>query len=144
MVLSDQLMELVQNYKYLGVVVSSDLSWSKHIQLICVKAKKILGLLHRNLQNTSMTPVLYKALVRPHSRGGNNYALIRLRLFPASVNSQASSTQEPPLADTTLNSPMLVPHWLGMLSNALVSLPVRFQPERPNTNMTLHFTSLVG
>ena len=70
MVVNNQLMELVQNYKYLGVVVSSDLSWSKHIQLICVKAKKILGLPYRNFAKYIYDPStilkLYKALVRPH------------------------------------------------------------------------------
>ena len=41
-------MDVVRSYKYLGVVVSSDLSWSSHIQLVCMKAKKILGLIYRN------------------------------------------------------------------------------------------------
>ena len=70
MVLNNQLMELVQTYKYLGVVVSSDLSGSKHIQFIGVKAKKILGLLYRNfakhISDPSTILKLYKALVRPH------------------------------------------------------------------------------
>ena len=69
MVLNNQLMELVQTYKYLGVVVSSNLSWSKHIQFIGVKAKKILGLLYRNFAKHTSDPStiskLYKALVRP-------------------------------------------------------------------------------
>ena len=68
--LNTQPMEVVQSYKYLGVVVSSDLSWSSHIQLVCMKAKKILGLIYRNFAKyTSDSTVIlkmYKALVRPH------------------------------------------------------------------------------
>ena len=41
-----QSMEVVWSYKYLGVVVSSDLSWSSHIQLVCMKARKILELIY--------------------------------------------------------------------------------------------------
>ena len=65
--LNTQPMEVVQS---LGVVVSSDLSWSSHIQLVCMKAKKILGLIYRNFAKyTSDSTVIlkmYKALVRPH------------------------------------------------------------------------------
>ena len=62
MVRNDQLMELVQNY--LGVVVSSDLRWSKHIQLIRVN---ILGLLYcsfaKYIYDPSAILKLYKALI---------------------------------------------------------------------------------
>ena len=68
--LNTQPMEVVHSYKYLGVVVSSDLSWSSHIQLDCMKAKKILGLIYRDFAKyTSDSTVIlkmYKALVRPH------------------------------------------------------------------------------
>ena len=40
-------MELVQKYAYLGVTFCNNLSWSTHIQQICVKARKILGLLYQ-------------------------------------------------------------------------------------------------
>ena len=63
-------MEVVRSSKYLGVVVSSDLSWSSHIQLVCMKAKKILRLIYRNLakytSDSSVIVKMYKALVRPH------------------------------------------------------------------------------
>lgn len=32
--------EMVHSYKYLGVLVSSTLSWSTHIQQICTKGKR--------------------------------------------------------------------------------------------------------
>ena len=68
--LNTQSMEVVRSYKYLGVVISSDLSWSSHIQLVCMKAKKILGLIYRNFakytSDSSVLLKMYKALVRPH------------------------------------------------------------------------------
>ena len=33
--------------EYLGVLISSDLSWSQHIESVCSKARKILGLIYR-------------------------------------------------------------------------------------------------
>ncbi len=37
----------VENFKYLGVLLSSDLSWLTHIESICSKARKLVGLLYR-------------------------------------------------------------------------------------------------
>jgi len=32
-------------YKYLGVILSSDLQWSSHISAICSKTRKLIGIL---------------------------------------------------------------------------------------------------
>ena len=48
-------------HKDLGVIVSSNLSWSNHIHYITTKAYKILGLLRRSFHNCS--PVLSKKLL---------------------------------------------------------------------------------
>ena len=40
----------VENYKYLGVTIQSDLKWHKHIQSVTCKASQTLGLLKLNLQ----------------------------------------------------------------------------------------------
>ena len=66
-----QRLEQVENFKYLGVLLSSNLSFSQHItiQTICAKARKILGLLYRRFyKNTSNKALLqlYISLVRPH------------------------------------------------------------------------------
>ena len=68
--LNDQQLEIVQQYKYLGLLlVSSNLSWTPHIRSICNKARRILGLIYRKFsRNTDcfVTLRLYLALVRPH------------------------------------------------------------------------------
>ena len=45
--LGSQQLEVVESFKYLGVLLSSNLSFSQHIQTICTKARKILGLVYR-------------------------------------------------------------------------------------------------
>ena len=42
--LNKVLLEQVETFKYLGVLISSDLSWSKHVDSICAKGKKLIGL----------------------------------------------------------------------------------------------------
>ena len=45
--IGDEPLEKVQSYKYLGVVINSNLTWSDHISRLCSKAKQQLGLLYR-------------------------------------------------------------------------------------------------
>ena len=47
MLLYGQPMQQVSNYKYLGVVLTDDLSWSLHIDNISCKARRLVGLLYR-------------------------------------------------------------------------------------------------
>ena len=68
MLLNGEPLEVVNSYKYLGFVITSDLSWSSHINYICSKAKKMLGMLYRQFSNHSSEPAmirLYLTLVRP-------------------------------------------------------------------------------
>ena len=62
-------LETVPTFKYLGLLFTSDLSWSRHVKGVCTKAKKILGLLYRRFyQHADQQTLhqLYISIVRPH------------------------------------------------------------------------------
>ena len=61
--------ELVSSFKYLGVIISSNLSWSLHIQSVSSKVRKLTGMIYRNFYKSSSPQILlklYNALVLPH------------------------------------------------------------------------------
>ena len=67
--LRDTALEQVECFKYLGVILASDLSFPQHIDSVCSKARKILGLLYRRFYNNASKDTLlqlYLLLVRPH------------------------------------------------------------------------------
>ena len=53
--------------KYLGVYISSDLTWGQHISNTCKKAKKHLGLLHQKFHQASpqVRSKLYSSVILP-------------------------------------------------------------------------------
>ena len=62
-------LEKVSLYKYLGVTITKDLSWSTHIDQISSKAHRIIGLIYRQFYTWSSHSTLlqlYTSLVRPH------------------------------------------------------------------------------
>jgi len=46
-VVDGQPLEKVQSYKYLGVLISSNLPWGNHVSNICSRDKKHMGMLYR-------------------------------------------------------------------------------------------------
>ena len=56
-----------ESLKYLGVTITSDLSWSTHINSTCTKARKQLGFLYQNFYQANRQSIayLYKATVLP-------------------------------------------------------------------------------
>jgi hypothetical protein len=65
--LHGQTLKSVNNAKYLGCLITSDLCWTNHINSIFGKANKTLGFLHRNLNigSTTTKQNAYNSLVRP-------------------------------------------------------------------------------
>jgi len=62
-------LEKVSTFKYLGVWISDDLKWSKHIEQITKKATKQAGLIYRRFypySNSGTLKQLYLSQVRPH------------------------------------------------------------------------------
>ena len=69
MLLYGQPMEQVANYKYLGVFLTEDLSWSLHIDKITCKTRRLVGMLYRRFYRWTTTRALlrlYLCLIRPN------------------------------------------------------------------------------
>ena len=60
-------LENVENIKYLGVTITSDLRWNTHVSNVCTKANRTLGFLRRNLYSCpqEVKEAAYTGLVRP-------------------------------------------------------------------------------
>ena len=67
--LQDSKIEQVSSYKYLGVMITSNLKWDNHINIVSLKARRLLGYLYRvfyrNVEPKYLLN-LYISLVRPH------------------------------------------------------------------------------
>ena len=66
-ILHGQVLETVTCARYLGVDVSSTLSWNSHIDRVVNNANRTLGYIRRNIkcQNTDVRESAYNTLVRP-------------------------------------------------------------------------------
>ena len=61
--------ERAQSYCYLGVIVNQRISWSEHIQHLCLKVRKLIGILYRQFYTWADTLTLravYLTCIRPH------------------------------------------------------------------------------
>lgn len=66
--LSGQSLPETSHHKYLGVTLSSDMRWNRHVDTVSAKANSIIGFIRRNLSNApvNVKTQAYKSLVRPH------------------------------------------------------------------------------
>ena len=67
-ILHGQTLTVVSEVKYLGLTLSDDLKWDKHIGKAISKANSTMAVLRRNVRVSSKTvkATAYTALVRPH------------------------------------------------------------------------------
>ena len=73
LLLSNHPLQRVFCYKYLGLLLTDNFSWSQHISSCCSKARQVLGLLYRrfySFSNQETLKQLYLSLVRPHIEYG--------------------------------------------------------------------------
>ena len=67
--ISDVPLEQVSSFKYLGVVLSENISWNKHVEMVRSKAMKQVGMIYRKFYthcNTASLQQLYVWFVRSH------------------------------------------------------------------------------
>jgi hypothetical protein len=67
-IMNDIALARVNVYKYLGIHITSDLSWDTHINYVCSQANRALGFVRRQLGKCAVDVKLkaYTTLVRPH------------------------------------------------------------------------------
>ena len=65
--LNGTVLDSVSSTKYLGITITPNLKWNRHISGVCQKANNTLAFLRRNLHihSTQLKTTAYKTLVRP-------------------------------------------------------------------------------
>ena len=67
--LDGEVMQQVSSYRYLGIHVTETLSWSEHIQNVCSKTRKLVGMLYTQFYlwaDTTTLRSIYITYIRPH------------------------------------------------------------------------------
>ena len=62
-------LEQVESYRYLGVLLSSRLTWSDHIEQICAKSRKLVGMMYRQFYSwadSNTLLLIYQTCIKPH------------------------------------------------------------------------------
>ena len=57
--LNNSQLDLVTFFKYLCIIISSNISWSLHIQSICSKARQIIGVIYRSFYQHASPQTLF-------------------------------------------------------------------------------------
>ena len=170
LLLNDVSLQCVSSFKYLGVILCSNLSWSPHIKFVCSKSRKVLGVIFRHFYRFSSPKsllCLYKSLVIPHlsycssvwspppssgdARSLENVQFFALKLcsknWSSSYSSLLSSTSLPTLSSRRNNSKLILTYKiindiLYFPPSVLVlnSLPSRFSRHFDPLNLIVPFS----
>ena len=64
----------VSEFNFLGLIISSDLKWNKHIEHISLKISKVIGIMFRmkSILPSGILHTIYNTLIMPH----NSYCLL--------------------------------------------------------------------
>ena len=65
--ISSSQIERVQSYCYLGVIVNQRISWSEHIQHLCLKVRKLIGMMYRQFYTWADTLTLRTVYLKLNS-----------------------------------------------------------------------------
>lgn len=97
---------LVTSYKYLGVHLTSNLSWNQHITYITGNANCMLGYVKRNFSNApiSVKLLLYKTLVHSKLEYAASIWNPQVKLSPSYLFSKLFRTVPLVLSSTTMTA----------------------------------------
>ena len=131
--LNDSPIDQVTSFKYSGVLISSNLSWSPHILPICRKSRKLIGILYRLFYRHTSPPALFKLYstqICPHLE------------YCSSIWDPSSSATISHLANSSPSNSVLN---LGLLTTSLFYnfLTVLFPPVVRNLSLSLSLKFLM-
>ena len=68
------IIDSVDQFNFLGLIISSDLKWRKHIEHISLKISKMIGIMYRikSILQANILLTMYNVLIMPHF----NYCLL--------------------------------------------------------------------
>ena len=111
------MIERVSHYKYLGIWLSEDLTWTKHIESICCKAWRLLGFIYRtfsphcspesilHLYKTQVMPILeYGCIIWDPHFNKDKILLENVQLFTIRIATRFDKNSSPPLQLASLES----------------------------------------
>ncbi len=142
LMLDNSVIERVNEFNFLGIVIDSNLSWKNHNDYICNKLSKTIGVINRlkNFLPLSVKVTLYNSLVLSHI----NYGLL---LWGHSCN-RIIKTQKRAIRTVTASKynahtePLFKKLNLLKLSDVITLMELKFYHKFVNNRLPLYFTDI--